>query len=44
MSVIRDAEVIIPNGFTVLHSGDYIIAVSSKRGQEELRSFFLGKN
>lgn len=44
MSVIRDEEVIIPNGFTVLHEGDYVIAVSSKEGQEELRSFFLGKN
>lgn len=42
ISVIRDEEVIIPNGFTVLQCGDYIIAVSSKENQQELRNYFLG--
>lgn len=42
ISVIRDEEVIIPNGFTVLHEGDYIIAVSSKEDQQELKNFFIG--
>ncbi len=43
ISVIRDEEVIIPNGFTVLKAGDYIIVVSSIADQEELRDFFVGK-
>lgn len=43
ISVIRGEEVIIPNGFTVLKDNDYIIAVSSKQDQQELREFFLGK-
>ena len=42
ISVIRDEEVIIPNGFTVLQAGDYIIAVSSKEDQQELKHFFIG--
>lgn len=42
VSVIRDEEVVIPNGYTVLHSGDYIIAVSSQEDQQELKSFFIG--
>lgn len=42
VSVIRDEEVIIPNGFTVLNDGDYIIAVSSQEDQNELRNYFLG--
>lgn len=42
ISVIRDEEVIIPNGFTVLHEGDYIIVVSSKEDQQELKNFFIG--
>ena len=41
ISVIRDEEVIIPNGFTVLKPGDYIIAVSSQEDQYELRNYFL---
>jgi trk system potassium uptake protein len=41
ISVIRDEEVIIPNGFTVLHEGDYVIAVSSQEDQQELRDYFL---
>lgn len=44
ISVIRDEEVIIPNGFTVLKDRDYIIAVSSKQDQQELKEFFIGKN
>lgn len=43
ISVIRDEEVIIPNGFTVLQCGDYIIAVSSQADQEELKNYFLKK-
>ncbi len=43
VSVIRDEEVIIPNGFTVLKENDYIIAVSSKLDQQELKEYFLGK-
>ena len=42
ISVIRDEEVIIPNGFTVIQNGDYIIAVSSEEDQQELRNFFIG--
>lgn len=43
ISVIRGEDVIIPNGFTVLMENDYIIAVSSKQDQQELREFFLGE-
>jgi trk system potassium uptake protein len=41
ISVIRDEEVIIPNGYTVIHAGDLIIAVSSQEDQHELRNYFL---
>lgn len=41
VSVIRDEEVVIPNGFTVLHEGDYVIAVSSQEDQLKLRNYFL---
>lgn len=41
-SVIRDEEVIIPNGFTVLQSGDYIVMVSTKDDQLLLKNYFLG--
>lgn len=41
ISVIRDEEVIIPNGFTTLKPGDYVIAVSSQQDQEKLKQFFL---
>lgn len=44
ISVIRDEEVIIPNGYTVLHSGDCIITVSSNESREELRAFFCKKS
>lgn len=43
ISVIRDEEVIIPNGFTMLKEGDYIIAVSSSKDQVELKDYFVGK-
>ncbi len=42
VSVIRGEEVIIPNGFTVLKSGDYVIAVSSREKQQELKRYFIG--
>lgn len=41
ISVIRDEEVVIPNGFTMLQPGDYVIAVSSLENQLGLRKFFL---
>ncbi len=44
ISVIRDEEVIIPNGFTILKVGDYIISVSNKDDQQELKEYFIGKN
>jgi trk system potassium uptake protein TrkA len=44
ISVIRDEEVIIPNGFTVLRNNDYIIVVSSQQDQQELKEYFLGKS
>lgn len=44
VSVIRGEEVIIPNGFTVLKDEDYIIAVSSKKDQQELKEFFIGRS
>ena len=43
ISVIRDVEVIIPNGFTILKEGDYIITVSSSEDQAELKDYFVGK-
>lgn len=43
ISVIRDEEVIIPNGFTMLKEGDYIITVSSNEDQIELKDYFVGK-
>ena len=42
ISVIRDEEVIIPNGYTVLQKGDNVLAVSSKENQEILKKFFIG--
>jgi K+ transport systems, NAD-binding component len=41
ISVIRDEEVIIPNGYTTLHANDYIIAVSSQEDQNTLKNYFL---
>ncbi|RCX13777.1 trk system potassium uptake protein TrkA [Anaerobacterium chartisolvens] len=41
VSIIRDEEVIIPNGYTVLRMGDLVIAVSSQHDQEELKNYFL---
>ena len=40
ISVIRDEEVIIPNGYTILRKGDKVIAVSSKENQDTLKKFF----
>lgn len=42
ISVIRDEEVIVPNGYTVLHEGDSVIAVSSQESQQDLRDFLIG--
>ena len=42
ISVIRDEEVIIPNGYTGLEEGDYIIAVSSQEDQQDLKEYFIG--
>ncbi|TYQ16067.1 UNVERIFIED_CONTAM: trk system potassium uptake protein TrkA [Acetivibrio alkalicellulosi] len=44
ISVIRDDEVIIPNGFTAIKEGDYIIAVSTSKDQLELKNYFIGKD
>lgn len=41
VSVIRDEEVIIPNGFTVLQASDLVIAVSSQNDQQKLRKYFI---
>lgn len=41
ISIIRDDDVFIPNGQTVLKKGDYIIAASSSEDQERLKKFFL---
>lgn len=43
ISVIRDEEVIIPNGFTILQTGDCVVAVSSNENQQILKNFFIGK-
>jgi trk system potassium uptake protein TrkA len=42
MSVIRDKEVIIPNGYTEIKNGDCVIVISSKTDQKELKEFFVG--
>ncbi len=42
ISVIRDENVIIPNGDTLLMEGDHILAASSIQDQQELKDFFLG--
>lgn len=42
ISVIRDEEVIIPNGFTVLEKGDFIIVVSSMEDQAIVKEYFIG--
>lgn len=41
ISVIRDEEIIIPNGYTVIHNGDYIITASSQEDQQALKNYFL---
>lgn len=40
ISIIREDEIIIPNGFTIIKSGDCIIAATSKEKQQELREYF----
>lgn len=40
ISIIRDEEVIIPNGLTVLQIGDHIIVAALRVSQQELKSFF----
>lgn len=42
ISVIRDEEVIIPNAYTNLHEGDYVVTVSSEEDQDLLKKFFAG--
>lgn len=42
ISVIRGDSVIIPKGETFLLDGDYIIAASSIKDQQDLKNFFLG--
>lgn len=42
ISILRDDEVIIPNGFTVLKSGDFIFAVHTEEDHQELKEFFIG--
>lgn len=41
ISVIRDEEIIIPNGFTVLHKDDVVIAASSSEELDKLKKFFI---
>ncbi|KNY25119.1 potassium channel family protein [Pseudobacteroides cellulosolvens] len=41
ISIIRDDEIIIPNGYTMIKSGDCIIAATSKEKQQELKEYFL---
>lgn len=41
MSIIRDEDVIIPNGYTTLQAEDCVIAVSSKDKQDILKDYFL---
>lgn len=43
ISIIRDDMVIIPKGDTRLSAGDYVLAASSLKEQQELKEFFLGK-
>lgn len=42
ISLIRDEEVIIPNGYTIMQAGDAIIAVSTLENQQALKDFFIG--
>ncbi len=41
ISIIRDNEIIIPNGNTMIKSEDCIIASTSKEKQRKVREFFL---
>ncbi len=42
ISVIREQEVIIPSGETIIREGDYIITASSMQDKQELKDYFLG--
>ncbi len=41
ISVIRDEEIIIPNGFTVIQKGDIVLIASSDKDQEKLKKYFI---
>lgn len=41
ISIIRDDEIIIPNGYTMIKSDDCIIAATSKDKQEKVKDFFM---
>lgn len=43
ISVIRDDDVIIPNGLTVLKPEDLIITISTQENQKVLREYFVAK-
>jgi len=42
VSIIRNEEVIIPNGFTRIQDGDYVIIVSTEENQMKLKEYFIG--
>ena len=42
ISIIREKEVIIPNGYTEIKSGDCIILIASQTDHIELKQFFVG--
>jgi trk system potassium uptake protein len=43
ISVIREEEIIIPKGQTILYEGDVVIIASSQHNQHELRNYLKGK-
>lgn len=43
ISIIRDSQVIIPNGYSVIQSGDTIIAISKNGNKAELKDYIIGK-
>lgn len=44
ISILRDDEVIIPNGFTFIKKADCVIAVVSQESHEALKQYFVGKH
>jgi trk system potassium uptake protein len=42
IAVIREEEVLVPNGDTEIHVNDIVIAGSQKRDQSELKGIFVG--